>query len=242
MRRGLLIYDGRDELAMGAAAFFIDSCRNAISEKGLFTVVLSGGNTPIGLYKLLASGDFGGTVDWRAVHLFWGDERSVPPESAESNFNTVRRSLISKIDIPPGNIHRIKGELPPEEAASAYEKSIRDFFGLSSGELPRFDLVLLGMGADGHTLSIFPGTEAACNQEKLAAANYVDKLKAWRITLTLRAITDAVMTLFLVSGREKAEALKEVLVDGEGKYPASAVTGRKLLWLVDKEAALLMGE
>ncbi|MBE7413897.1 MAG: 6-phosphogluconolactonase [Deltaproteobacteria bacterium] len=242
MRKGLVIHRGEKELARGAAALFHDAGRAAIRERGLFTAVLSGGRTPRALYELLGA-EYRDKADWGRVHLFWGDERCVPPDSDESNFKAANDGLISRIAIPSENIHRIKGELPPKEAALAYEDEIRSFFRLGPGKLPPFDLVLLGLGADGHTLSVFPGTNALGEKERLVTENYVSLLGSWRVTLTIGALRESRKAMFLASGWDKAAALRDVL---RGKAPvagpARMVEAREVVWLVDREAAALLGE
>lgn len=237
MRQGLTVYPDSRELAKGAALFFIDSFNRAVAAKGFFGVVLSGGATPLLLYSLLSS-EYKNDIDWKKAHLFWGDERCVPPDSAESNYGVARRSLISAIAIPPGNVHRIKGELDPHKAAAEYERELVSFFGLDGLTPPPFDLVLLGLGADGHTLSLFPGTQGLDEKERLVIANHVEKLKSWRVTLTFKAIENAKKTVFLISGADKAVVLNEAL---EGKdYPAGKVRGAEVVWLADSAAGALV--
>jgi 6-phosphogluconolactonase len=241
MKNGLVIHGGEKELARGAAAMFLAAYGAAIRERGLFTAVLSGGRTPRALYGLLGT-EYRDKIDWRRVHLFWGDERCVPPERDESNFKTANESLISLIDIPSENVHRIKGELPPKEAALAYEGEIRSFFSLGPGRLPPFDLVLLGLGRDGHTLSVFPGTAALGEKERLVVENYVGVLDSWRVTFTISALKGSRNVVFLVSGRDKAVALKDVLRgEGPGSRPAGLVMAEKVMWVADTEAAALLG-
>lgn len=235
--RGLTVYPDTDALASGAARLFLDSLEKAVSEKGFFTVVLSGGTTPAQMYRLLAS-ETGGKAAWEKVHFFWGDERCVPPESTESNFNTARENLLSKIGAPPGSIHRIKGELAPEDAAGLYEQELVSFFGLGPGKAPPFDLVLLGLGNDGHTLSLFPGTKALKEDRRLVCANYVDEFGSWRVTLTLKALERAQRAVFIVSGQEKAGALRDVL--GKKDLPGARVRVKEVLWLADAGAASLI--
>lgn len=242
MKHGLVIHSGEKELARGAAAMFIGACGDAIEKRGLFTAVLSGGRTPLALYRLLGT-EYREKVDWGRVHLFWGDERCVPPDNDDSNFKMARNSLISRIDMPSENIHRIKGELPPRDAALAYEDEIRSFFGLGPGGLPSFDLVLLGLGPDGHTLSVFPGTYAVRERERLVMENHVKALGAWRVTLTISALRKSRKALFLVSGKDKAPALSKVLRGEDPEaYPAGLVVVEEVVWLADREAAGLLGE
>lgn len=239
MKKGLTVYPDAGELAKGAARLFIESLEKAVAEHGFFSVVLSGGSTPSKLYSLLAE-EYRDKIDWRKAHFFWGDERCVPPTDAQSNFYTAYQNLLSKIDVPHQNIHRIKGELPPHDAAQDYEEELISFFGLKGLNPPPFDLVLLGMGTDGHTLSLFPLTEGFAEKERLVVANHVQKLDTWRVTLTFKAIENAATTAFLVSGEDKAAVLKEVL-DGKD-YPAARVKGREVVWLMDREAARLVKE
>ncbi|CAG1065937.1 6-phosphogluconolactonase [uncultured bacterium] len=238
--QSLKIFQDKDSLARGAALLFIESFEEAVREKGFFSVVLSGGATPLRLYELLASKEYRSAVQWGLAHFFWGDERCVPPDSPESNFNAANQSLLSKIEIPPENIHRIKGELPPMAAAKSAEDELVSFFHLGAGVPPPFDLVLLGLGSDGHTLSLFPGTQGLEEKERLVIPNHVPKLDAWRVTLTFSAIEKAKKTVFLVSGEEKAAAMKEVF---EGKdLPAARVRAKEVLWLADSEAAVLVSD
>ena len=236
-RQGLNIYPDAASLARAAAILFIDSFERAFKEKGLFSVLLSGGSTPLELYRLLSSKEYSARVKWDKTHLFWGDERCVGPSSAESNFNSARESLLSGIDMPPENIHRIKGERDPEEAARSYEDELVSFFGLGRSELPPFDLVILGLGKDGHTLSLFPGTKALEETERLVVANNAPDASL-RVTLTLKAIEKAQGAVFLVSGVGKAGALKDIF-NGAG-LPASRVRAKELFWFVDSEAASLL--
>lgn len=223
-------------MSQRAAETFAESAGRKIKAKGLFNVALSGGKTPERLYTLLGA-EYADKIDWGKVHIFWGDERCVPPESAESNYSMAVKALLSKINIPDKNIHRIRGEDEPMSAALAYEEELRAHFGLKAGEAPVFDMVLLGLGGDGHTLSIFPASKALFEEERLVIDNYVEKLKAHRVTMTLKSVNSASSALFLVSGREKAGILREVLKGTEAIYPAQMVRPGKLLWLIDKDAA-----
>lgn len=219
-----------------AAETFAESAGRKIKAKGLFNVALSGGKTPERLYALLGA-EYADKIDWGKVHIFWGDERCVPPESAESNYSMAVTALLSKINIPDKNIHRIRGEDEPMSAALAYEEELRAHFGLKPGEAPVFDMVLLGLGSDGHTLSIFPASKALFEEERLVIDNYVEKLKAHRVTMTLKSVNSAASALFLVSGKDKAGILREVLKGTEAIYPAQMVRPGKLIWLIDKDAA-----
>jgi 6-phosphogluconolactonase len=200
-----------DELGRNAAAAFTAAVRQAIEARGRFCAALSGGSTPQALYERLALPEFTDRIPWDRVQLFWGDERCVPPDHPDSNYRMVRDSLLSKIDIPPENVHRMAGEKEPREAADQYEIELRKFFELRPGDWPRFDLILLGLGEDGHTASLFPGTEALKETGRLVAANYVLKLNAYRLTLTLPVLNHGRCVVFLVAGSSKAAAVKAIV-------------------------------
>ena len=208
-----------------------------------FTIALSGGSTPRGLHALLANDPaVCDRLPWHHLHFFWGDERHVPPDHPQSNYRMAYDTLFSLAPVPAQNIHRVPAE-EPDAALSAekYEQELRTFFGLEAGQLPRFDCILLGMGPDGHTASLFPGTEALHETKRLVAANWVEKFKSYRITLTVPVLNHADLVVFLVSGAEKAEALKEVL-QGDyrpDRFPAQLIRpdNGRLLWLVDQAAA-----
>jgi 6-phosphogluconolactonase len=239
----LEVFRGYEALIEAAAEKFIRVGAGAIEEKGRFAVALSGGSTPRPLYAMLA-GKFAGSIDWSCVHLFWGDERCVPPDDPRSNYRMVRESLLDGVSIPLANVHRIHGEEDPKTAAAEYEKELRSFFaGIRGDGPPRvgFDLVLLGMGDNGHTASLFPGLPAVTEKERWVMAQFVEVVSMWRITLTPVVINAAEHVFFLVSGADKAERLRDVL-DGPvrpEKLPAQAIKpGRgQLLWLVDDGAA-----
>jgi len=234
-------YPDADHLARAAAEHFATLAAEAIAARRQFTVALSGGSTPRAAYALLAAEE----VDWPRVHVFWGDERCVPPDHLDSNYRLAREALLDKVPIPAENIHCIRGEINPEEAAADYERTLRSFFARHPEEpTPRFDLILLGMGEDGHTASLFPGTAALNEQTRWVVAHYVDKLRAWRVTLTPVVINAAAHVTFIVSGAGKAERLREVLT---GPYrpdtlPSQIVrpTDGRLLWLTDAAAAGLL--
>jgi 6-phosphogluconolactonase len=235
----ILIQRDLGELAHKAAEQFIALAGAAVARSGRFAVALSGGSTPRALYQLLGSAKYRERLDWRRVHLFWGDERCVPPDHAESNFRMARESWLSKIQMPAANIHRMEGEKEPYAAAEAYEQELQQFFAPAPGQLPRFDLILLGIGEDGHTASLFPGSAALDENERMVAALYVDKLRAYRLTLTLPVINAGAQVMFLVSGANKANALGEILASGPCPYPAAKVRpcDGQLTWLIDQAAA-----
>ncbi len=229
------------EAAESAARRFTELAGYFINAEGRFTVALSGGSTPRMMFELLASGPLVDAIEWPRVYFFWGDERCVPPDDAESNYRMARETLLSKIGAPDRNVFRIPAEVePPELAARNYSAALEDFFGVKEPELPGFDLVLLGLGADAHTASLFPHTAALRVTGKIAAANYVDKLESYRITLTAEAINRARNVIFLVAGSDKAPALASVF--GESRdpetYPGQLIRPESgsLLWMVDEAA------
>jgi 6-phosphogluconolactonase len=220
-------------LARVAAERFVNAASDAIDHRGRFLVALSGGSTPKATYELLAETPHATQVAWRRVHVFWGDERCVPPDHANSNYRMAREALLDHVQIPAENVHRVRGELAPSHAAAAYQAELEDVI----GEGGRFDLILLGVGTDGHTASLFPGTTALDERERSAVAVFVEELNAWRVTLTLPTINAARSIVFLVSGRTKAPALARVHA-GE-PLPAGMVqpTDGRLTWVVDRAAA-----
>jgi 6-phosphogluconolactonase len=207
-------------------------------------VALSGGSTPKALYALLASPEYREQIDWPQVHLFWGDERCVPADHAESNFRMTREALLSKINLPERNIHRMAGEKDPAAAAIEYENQLGAFFASTKNAIPRFDLVLLGLGEDGHTASLFPGTAALGQAERLVATAYVEKLHAHRLTLTLPVLNAAAQVTFLIAGQSKAAIVNEILGSDRSaeNYPAAQVKpiDGRLTWLITADAAALL--
>jgi len=229
------------ELFAAAAEEVVRAANDAVAQRGRFTIALAGGSTPKSLYNLLAT-NARTTLPWDRMFFFWGDERHVPPTDPESNYRMVEEAMLSKVPVPPGNVFRIKTENPEAAAAAEdYEKAIRKFFGLEPGQFPRFDLILLGMGPDGHTASLFPGTAALQEKSRLVVANWVEKMKTHRISLTLPVLNEARCVTFLVSGTDKAPALKAVLEENvpSEQYPAKLVkpSDGKLIWLIDRAAA-----
>jgi 6-phosphogluconolactonase len=233
----------RDELSRAAADRFCAQAQQAVHDRGRFTVALSGGSTPRDFYALLANEEAGyrNQLAWDKLHFFWGDERHVPPDDAESNYKMAYEAMLSKVPVPAGNIHRIAAEMPDaEEAARAYEAELRQFFQADSGP-PRFDLALMGLGPDGHTASLFPQTAALHEKERWVVSNWVQKLHTHRITLTAPLLCQALEVLFLVAGGDKAIALRDVL---HGPYhpdqwPAQIFRNcsAQVVWIVDQLAA-----
>jgi 6-phosphogluconolactonase len=235
-----------EALQEAAVDIFVSAAADAQRAGGLFNVVLSGGKTPEAVYSLLASAAlFRSKVDWPRVQFFWGDERHVPPDHPDSNYRMVRAALLDRVPIDPSRVWRIKGEYPDaSQAAAEYERDLGRAFAHREGQLPRFDLVLLGMGADGHTASLFPGTAALRERQRLAVANRVEALDTERITLTVTVLNNTSQVLFLVHGADKAGALKEVLEgpDDPERLPAQLIqpVNGRLRWLVDPAASHLL--
>ncbi len=228
-------------LAVGAAEQIIALASTAIAEHGRFSIALSGGSTPQRLYELLATPAYAERIDWQRTHIFWGDERCVPPEHADSCYRMAREALLDHVPVPPDNIRRIQGELAPDEAAAKYERILHHFF---DQQTPRIDLILLGMGDDGHTASLFPGTKALHEETRWVIENYVEVKHMWRVTLTKTAINAAANVMFLVSGSGKAERLYQVI---QGPYvpyelPSQMIKPENgnLMWFVDHDAAHLL--
>ena len=234
----LLVYETPEELAEAATRDFASRAQEAIEERGRFAVVLAGGSTPEATYETLAR-DYADRLDWSKVHVFFGDERTVDPEHEASNYRMVRETLLSHIRV--GSVHRMRCELPPDEAAADYEEQLREFF--DTGGVPVFDLILLGLGEDGHTASLFPETSALDVADRWVVVNPVLKLETSRLTLTIPVINAAWAAIFVVAGEDKAEVLKAVL-EGEADpraYPARFIRPvGELAWMVDRAAARLI--
>lgn len=245
------IYPDAGTLARAAANYFVALANEAFATRGRFAVALAGGSTPKAMYARLASDEFAMHVDWQRVHLFWGDERCVAPDHPGSNYGMVRQAWLDQVPIPADNVHRMRGEMEPVQAAADYEQVLGTFFSLplvrvethDKTPTPRFDLILLGMGDDGHTASLFPGAAAIREQRRWVVADFVEKLGAWRVTLTPAVINAAADVIFLVSGPGKAERLRQVLAEPHqpDRLPAQIVRPARgrLRWLVDAAAATL---
>src|SRR6266481_337084 len=232
-------------LHQAAASEFSRCALDAIAARGHFSVALSGGNTPRGAYEVIAERqkDTSSQLPWDRIFIFWGDERHVPPDHPDSNYRMAREALLSRVPIPAQNVHRVRAELDAAEAAQDYERQLQIHFRLKPDELPRFDLIMLGLGDDGHTASLFPGSAALGETQHLFVANWVEKFRQYRLTLTLPVPDHAGEVLFLVSGGSKAPVVKEILTpQAEQKYPAQRVQPKagSLLWFLDQDAANLL--
>jgi len=244
LSRTIIITPTTEELFVSAAREVVQVVTGCRKEGRECYVALAGGSTPRGLYRLLTGEPYRSQLSWEHLRVFWGDERMVPPDDPESNFRMAEEALLSHVPVPSEQVFRIEGELPAGEAAVRYEAVLRKQFRLSPEEIPRFDLILLGMGPDGHTASLFPGTSAVEESHKLVTAPWVEKLHTFRVTLTPPVLNAAKHVVFLVSGPDKATALQAVL---EGplepaRYPAQVInpTAGHMVWLVNQDAAGLL--
>ena len=243
MRQGeLRVFSDAARLYRAAAGEFVARAQAAVRAQGRFRVALSGGSTPRGLFSLLAAdAALRDAVPWPQLEVFWGDERHVPPEHVDSNYRMAAETLLCKVPVAAGNVHRIASENPDaEEAALEYEQTLREVFQAPAPLIPRFDLILLGLGIDAHTASLFPNSPALSETRRLVVANWVAALGANRITLTATAINHAACVIFLVSGHDKAAPLDAVLNGPRDplKIPAQAIRplNGTLLWLADTAA------
>jgi 6-phosphogluconolactonase len=228
-----------EQLAVTAAEEFTEIAAESINTRGRFIVALAGGKTPQRMYELLASEPWTGRVSWANVHVFWGDERYVPDDHPDSNYRMARSTLLDRVSIPESNIHNVPTSMKPAEAAANYERVIREY-----GNPAHFDLILLGMGTDGHIGSLFPDSQLLHETERLVAAEYVEFLGAWRISMTLPLINAAHTVIFLVSGESKTDTIYQVFHGDKDQMhiPAQAVQPREgeLIWLLDEAAASLL--
>ena len=239
----LIILDDAPSLHVHAAEEIAHFAGEAICMHAEFMLCLSGGSTPAATYELLAE-RFRLSVDWKEVQFFWGDERCVPPDDPESNFAMAYRTMLSRLDVRPDQIHRIRGEEPPEQAALDYEEELRASFGLGPGEFPRFNLTLLGLGDNVHVASLFPGHPAIHERERIAVAVEVDAPQRHRVTLTPPALNNSARVMFLVAGAGKAAAVKSALEGPHDpdRFPAQIIdppTG-EVIWLLDRAAASML--
>jgi len=234
------IYEDPQQASAACAIRILQLLEEALGEGGLATLAISGGSTPKLLFGELAKAGF----DWRRVHLFWVDERGVPPTDPQSNYKLAKEHLIDPAGFPAENVHRIQAELDPKTAAQLYVEDMRNFFHLEPGAFPEFNIIHRGMGPDMHTASLFPGEPLIHDRQHLAAAAYVEKFHQWRITLLPGVLAAARNTIMLVAGGDKAEPLRTVLHEPYDpmKYPVQIAThdGHDVLWFLDKAAARLL--
>ena len=234
------VYDDAQQTASACSLKILGLLRDALLRAPRATMAISGGSTPKLLFGELAKANF----DWSNVHIFWVDERCVPPTDSQSNYKLAKETLLDPARIPAGNVHRIQGELDPQVAARLYAGEIRTFFALAPGQWPAFDVIHRGMGPDAHTASLFPGEPLIDDHENIAAAVYVEKFHQWRVTLLPGVLETARQTIMLVAGDDKAEPLRSVLRGpyDPKKYPVQIAThdGRNVMWLLDRAAARLL--
>ena len=237
------VFSTAAEMAAASARLFASRVEHAVNNRGIARIAISGGSTPQASFKLLADpkGPFLSTVPWDKLQLFWVDERTVAPDDPQSNYGVCRDLLLSKVPIPESNVFRMEGERDPEEAASRYESTLRNVLKLEGAESPRFDLVMLGMGPDGHTASLFPHTDGLNELGRLVIANHVPQMNTWRITLTSPVINQASEVAFGIAGADKATVLAQVLTGPRNpdEYPSQLIrpASGKLLFLLDEAAA-----
>lgn len=233
MRAPLEIYSDSEALIRAEAERVVARARDGIAARGRFTLALAGGTTPRRLYELLATPAMAARIEWSRVHVFWGDERCVPPAHSDSNYRMGHEALLAHVPVPAENVHRMAGEDPPEQAAAAYEAMLRASF----GDAPTFDLVHLGMGEDGHTASLFPGAPALDEQRRwVRAVHAANVVPPWRITLTLVALEHARQVTLLVTGAAKAARVAEALEGGGQGLPVQRLRGA-VSWMIDAAAA-----
>ncbi len=238
MSSEIFVFQDIDALSLKAAKIFVELSDMCIKQNGRFSVAISGGSTPIKLFSLI-SNEYRNDINWERVHIFWADERCVPAEDKESNYGNAYKAFISKVPLPNANIHRIKGEEEPVKEARRYEEEIINFFNMK--DTPSFDLILLGLGEDGHTASLFPGSDAVNEKKRTAVPVFINDKTVPRITLTLPVLNNAKTVIFMVSGSAKSGILAEIIENGSKRnlYPADLVSpvSGSLIWLIDKKAA-----
>jgi 6-phosphogluconolactonase len=241
--RQVIVLGSPEQVASRAAELFARTAAESVKQRGRFVAALSGGSTPREMHGLLGVPSVHGGIPWERTHLFWVDERCVPTDNPLSNFGAAWDDFLKHIPLPGSHLHRIPGELAPEEAAEEYERQMVRFFGIDPGGVPAFDLVFLGMGTDGHTASLFAGDPALREAKRLTAALRGGSPDVGRVTLTLPILNAARRVVFLVTGVRKSEAVAEVLSGESSLLPAGMVRPVKgeLLWIIDRAAASSIG-
>jgi 6-phosphogluconolactonase len=228
----IYVYDSPDEVARAAADAFVQLVSGVLADHAVARVALAGGSTPKAMFRLLASPSYRERVDWPRVEIFFGDERAVPPDHPDSNYKMARETLLDHVPLGADRVHRIAGERPPAEAAAQYQQTLMRV----PGDPPRLDVVFLGMGPDGHTASLFPGTPVLDEQRALVAPVYVEKLDSWRVTLTPPVLSAAAHVVITTAGKEKADALARALSEPNGAVPIQMVHAADQRWIVDRAA------
>ena len=241
-RDKILFLENPRDLARTGAGIFASAAKRGLEEKGYFTAAISGGSSPRPLYRLLIKEPYLSGIPWSGTHIFWVDERCVPEDDPASNYGAARGDFLDLTPIPPDHVHRMPGEAPPEHGALNYQEELKDFFRLNRGELPVFDLILLGIGPDGHTASLFPGQASLGEKEKLIVAVKGGDPLVSRLTMTFPVLNNAKNIIFIAQGRGKSRILKEVFNQRQKSLPAQMIqpVRGELIWLIDREAASLL--
>jgi 6-phosphogluconolactonase len=232
-------------LAQKATTIFNQTDKESVDRHGRFVVAISGGSTPRRMYRMLAEEPYGSAIPWDKTYIFWVDERCVPENDPASNYGAAKKDFLNRVSVPEAQVYPMPGELPPKQGAQKYQKALIDFFHLEDGRFPTFDQIFLGMGADGHTASLFPGQDALDERKRLIVAVKGGNPDVNRLTMTLPVLNRARHIVFLISGKEKAATLKTVFEDDQARFPVQKIHAldRELTWLLDRESAsLLPGE
>ena len=240
----IIIVEDSKRLAVGAAELFCRAAQAGLARSGRFTVALSGGSTPRAAHRLFARDPYVRQIPWQDTHIFWVDERMLPFEHTESNFGAAKKDFLEKIPIPPGNIHPMPAEAEPEEGGRRYHQELKAYFRPAEGSCPRFDLIFLGIGDDGHTASLFPGNRLVDAEKKWVLAVKGGHPDVFRLTLNYLLLNRARQVVFLASGRKKRGVVQRVLQGGEKRWPAAKILPEngELLWLLDQDAAALLSK
>jgi 6-phosphogluconolactonase len=237
-----MVFQDASQLTSAAADLVLDRATRAVAATGVFRIALAGGGTPRALYATLAGERRYQPLPWNRTDVFWGDERHVGPEDPESNYRLAWQTLLNRVPVDPARLHRIRAEDPDAtRAATQYERTLQLVFGLAPGSWPRFDLVLLGVGADGHTASLFPGSPALLERSRSVVAPWIDRLRAFRITMTLPVFNHAAHVMFLAAGADKGPAVAATVDPPPAAEPPPAAlvkpTDGELTWMLDRQAA-----
>jgi len=240
----IIIVESADDLAKKGALIFFESAQKGVEQERPLAIAISGGSTPRGMHRLLAEKPFVSDTPWNKTHIFWVDERCVPADDPASNYGLAKKDFLERVPISPGHIHPMPGEVSPEEGAKIYQRALRAFFQLGQEAHPIFDLIILGVGKDGHTASLFPGQESVVASEGWVVAVKGGDPNVYRLTLTYDVLNRGKEIIFLVSGKDKAPIVKTVFEESKARLPAQRIqpTQGKLTWLLDKEAASLLSK
>ena len=241
-KQKIIIKDNPSLLAKQAVKIFYDIAKGSIDKERPFTVAISGGSTPIRMHKLLATEPYIHNIPWQKSHIFWVDERCVPQDNPESNYGTAKRNFIDEVPIPQTHVHWINCDPSPRVSAKEYQKTLKDFFSFENARIPRFDLIFLGMGVDGHIASLFPGQKSLYEKEKLVVAVKGGKPNLNRITMTLPLLNQARQIVFIITGEEKSRTVQKVMEDSKIQLPAQKIRplNGQVTWLMDRGSACLL--